>query len=99
MALVKVKPTSPGRRALVKVVNPDLHKGKPHAPLLERDGNPRRPGIERVLKELLDHARRAFDHLASGDPIHDRHRQGVDAAHGSAIGPPWRRRHGQGHES
>jgi large subunit ribosomal protein L2 len=35
MALVKVKPTSPGRRALVKVVNPDLHKGKAHAPLLE----------------------------------------------------------------
>jgi large subunit ribosomal protein L2 len=35
MALVKVKPTSPGRRALVKVVNPELHKGKPHAPLLE----------------------------------------------------------------
>jgi len=35
MALVKVKPTSPGRRALVKVVNPDLHRGKPHAPLLE----------------------------------------------------------------
>ncbi|MBI5911754.1 MAG: 50S ribosomal protein L2 [Betaproteobacteria bacterium] len=35
MGLVKVKPTSPGRRALVKVVNPDLHKGKPHAPLLE----------------------------------------------------------------
>ncbi|MGP1677386.1 MAG: 50S ribosomal protein L2 [Burkholderiales bacterium] len=35
MALVKVKPTSPGRRSLVKVVNPDLHKGKPHAPLLQ----------------------------------------------------------------
>ncbi len=35
MALVKVKPTSPGRRALVKVVNHDLHKGKPYAPLLE----------------------------------------------------------------
>jgi large subunit ribosomal protein L2 len=34
MALVKVKPTSPGRRAVVKVVNPDLHKGKPHASLL-----------------------------------------------------------------
>ena len=31
MALVKVKPTSAGRRALVKVVNPDLHKGRPHA--------------------------------------------------------------------
>jgi large subunit ribosomal protein L2 len=33
--LVKVKPTSPGRRGLVKVVNPDLHKGAPYAPLLE----------------------------------------------------------------
>jgi large subunit ribosomal protein L2 len=36
MALVKVKPTSPGRRAVVKVVNPDLHKGEPHAPLLSK---------------------------------------------------------------
>ncbi|MDP2827154.1 MAG: 50S ribosomal protein L2 [Sulfuricellaceae bacterium] len=34
MALVKVKPTSPGRRAVIKVVTPDLHKGEPHAPLL-----------------------------------------------------------------
>jgi len=36
MALIKVKPTSPGRRALVKVVNPHLHKGRPHAPLLTK---------------------------------------------------------------
>ena len=36
MALVKVKPTSPGRRAVVKVVNPNLHKGKPFAALLEK---------------------------------------------------------------
>jgi large subunit ribosomal protein L2 len=35
MALVKVKPTSPGRRAVVKVVNRDLHKGKPVASLLD----------------------------------------------------------------
>ncbi len=35
MALVKVKPTSPGRRSLVKVVNRELYKGKPYAPLLE----------------------------------------------------------------
>ena len=35
MPLVKVKPTSPGRRALVKVVNPTLYKGRPHAALLE----------------------------------------------------------------
>ncbi|BBO99870.1 50S ribosomal protein L2 [Sulfuriferula nivalis] len=36
MALIKVKPTSPGRRSLVKVVTPDLHKGKPVASLLAR---------------------------------------------------------------
>ena len=35
MALVKIKPTSNGRRSVVKVVNPNLHKGKPYAPLLE----------------------------------------------------------------
>jgi large subunit ribosomal protein L2 len=35
MALVKVKPTSPGRRAVVQVVNPNLHKGKPFAALVE----------------------------------------------------------------
>jgi large subunit ribosomal protein L2 len=36
MPLMKVKPTSPGRRALVKVVTPDLHKGEPHWPLVEQ---------------------------------------------------------------
>ncbi|MEQ1883166.1 MAG: 50S ribosomal protein L2, partial [Burkholderiales bacterium] len=36
MALVKVKPTSPGRRALVKVVNANLHKGGPFAALTEK---------------------------------------------------------------
>jgi len=36
MAVVKTKPTSAGRRFVVKVVNADLHKGKPHAPLLEK---------------------------------------------------------------
>ena len=36
MALVKVKPTSAGRRAVVKVVNPDLHKGAPVAALIEK---------------------------------------------------------------
>ena len=35
MALVKMKPTSPGRRHQVKVVNKELHKGKPHKALLE----------------------------------------------------------------
>jgi large subunit ribosomal protein L2 len=36
MAIVKTRPTSPGRRHLVKVVNNDLHKGAPHKPLLAR---------------------------------------------------------------
>lgn len=36
MALVKVKPTSAGRRALVKVVNASLHKGRPHDALIEK---------------------------------------------------------------
>ncbi len=36
MAVIKAKPTSPGRRFVVKVVNEDLHKGKPHAALLEK---------------------------------------------------------------
>jgi large subunit ribosomal protein L2 len=35
MAIVKCKPTSPGRRHVVKVTNPELHKGKPYAPLLD----------------------------------------------------------------
>ena len=36
MAIVKVKPTTPGRRGLVKIVTPELHKGAPHGPLLEK---------------------------------------------------------------
>ncbi|MFQ5995370.1 MAG: 50S ribosomal protein L2 [Acidiferrobacterales bacterium] len=36
MAVVKVKPTSPGRRGMAKVVNPALHKGDPFAPLVEK---------------------------------------------------------------
>ena len=36
MPIVKVKPTSAGRRGLVKVVNPTLHKGAPHAALIEK---------------------------------------------------------------
>ena len=35
MALVSLKPTSPGRRGTVRVVNPGLHKGEPHKALLE----------------------------------------------------------------
>lgn len=34
MALVKTKPTSPGRRSLIKVVNKDLHRGSGYSKLL-----------------------------------------------------------------
>src|SRR5690349_2281784 len=36
MALITVKPTSAGRRAVVRVVTPGLHKGAPYAPLTEQ---------------------------------------------------------------
>lgn len=36
MALVKSKPTSPGRRGQVKVVHKDVHKGKPHKALTRK---------------------------------------------------------------
>jgi large subunit ribosomal protein L2 len=35
MPVIKVKPTSPGRRAVVKVSHPHLYKGRPEASLLE----------------------------------------------------------------
>ena len=36
MAIVKQKPTSPGRRFVIKVTQPDLYKGEPYAPLLAK---------------------------------------------------------------
>ncbi len=36
MALMTFKPTSPGRRGMVKVVTEGLHKGAPYQPLLEK---------------------------------------------------------------
>lgn len=36
MPVVKAKPTSPGRRFVVRVTNPDLHSGAPYKPLVEK---------------------------------------------------------------
>ena len=36
MPLIQTKPTSAGRRFVVKVATPELHKGAPHEPLLEK---------------------------------------------------------------
>lgn len=36
MALIKAKPTSPGRRFVVRISTPELHKGAPYKPLLSK---------------------------------------------------------------
>ena len=38
MPLMTFKPTSAGRRSAVRVVTPGLHKGAPHAALVEKQG-------------------------------------------------------------
>jgi large subunit ribosomal protein L2 len=49
MAIVKSKPTSPGRRFVVKIAHPDLHKGGPFEPLLEnKNRNGGRNNIGRI---------------------------------------------------
>ena len=39
MTIMKMKPTSPGRRGMVKIHTPDLHKGAPLKALLEKQSN------------------------------------------------------------
>jgi len=39
MALIKAKPTSPGRRGVLAVSTPDLHKGQPYEPLVEKQNS------------------------------------------------------------
>ena len=36
MAVIKAKPTTPGRRGVVSVSTPELYKGEPHRPLIEQ---------------------------------------------------------------
>ena len=55
------------------------------APLLHRDVDPRRAGVDRVLQQLLDDARRPLDHLAGGDLVDDARRELVDGGHGRVI--------------
>ena len=76
MPLVKVKPTSPGRRALVKVVTPELHKGDPHWPLTE----PQKRGSGRN-----NHGRVTMRHQGGGHKHHlrlvdfRRNKDGIEA--------------------
>ncbi|XBC38122.1 MAG: 50S ribosomal protein L2 [Buchnera aphidicola (Floraphis choui)] len=39
MAIIKCKPTSPGRRHVVKLVNSNLYKGKPYSSLINKKNN------------------------------------------------------------
>ncbi|MFZ9034772.1 MAG: 50S ribosomal protein L2 [Francisellaceae bacterium] len=49
MKIVKAKPTSPGRRFVVKIENPELHKGKPYAGLVvKKSKNAGRNNLGRI---------------------------------------------------
>jgi hypothetical protein len=61
MALVKLKPTSPGRRGMVKVVNPDLHKGRPFAGLVEKQS---KSALKLDYPEIGPHIRQSIAFLA-----------------------------------
>ncbi len=63
MALIKVKPTSAGRRAVVKVSTPGLHKGRPVAALTE----PQKRGSGRN-----NHGRITVRHKGGGHKHHYR---------------------------
>ena len=61
MPLQKAKPTSAGRRFVVQVKNPDLHKGEPHAPLvapLSKNGGRNNQGRITVRHNGGGHKRR-----------------------------------------
>ena len=66
MALVKLRPTSAGRRGVIKVVTPELHKGEPYAPLL---GRKTRSGGRN------NHGRISVRHVGGG---HKRHYRIID---------------------
>jgi large subunit ribosomal protein L2 len=73
MPLIKTKPTSAGRRFVVKVVNPELHKGDPHLPLVRKKGRTggrnnlgrmtvrHRGGGHKRRYRLIDFKRNKFD--------------------------------------
>jgi large subunit ribosomal protein L2 len=66
MPVVKVKPTSAGRRALVKIVNPDLHKGGPYEGLVEKKAK---------VDGRNNHGRLTVRHRGGG---HKRHYRVID---------------------
>ena len=51
MAIVKMKPTSAGRRGMVRVVTEGLYKGAAYAPLLEKQNST--AGVDHVANTIL----------------------------------------------
>src|SRR3972149_6713972 len=102
MALVKVKPTSNGRRAVVKLVNPALHKGAPVAALTEKKN--RKSGRNNAGRITMRHQGgghkkhyRLIDFLRNKDGVPAKvERLAIDPDRGGepALGlfPAWKRR-------
>ena len=58
------------------------HLDKPDPGVLQLHRNAPRPGVERILDQLLDHRRGPLYDLARGDAIDDERVEDVDVAHG-----------------
>ena len=87
MPLVKVKPTSSGRRHLVKVVAPQLHKGGPLASLTEKQ----KRGSGRVRGESAlswnDRSLAAIEQVVGDEPTPDAQRPGCPARPARTCAP------------
>ena len=72
MAIVKCKPTSPGRRHVVKIVNQELYKGKPFAALLDsksKSGGRNNGRITTVISVVVKQHYRLIDFKRDKDGI------------------------------
>ena len=63
--------TASARSSRVMPAPSSLTRMQPPAAAVGQDLDAVRAGIERVLDQLLDHARRPLDHLAGGDAVDD----------------------------
>ena len=60
------------------------------AAAIGEDVDPARAGVDRILHQFLDHARRTFDHFAGGDAVDDLFGQLADGHGLSATRTEWR---------
>ena len=84
------RPRAPGRRRPCRAPS-SVTRISARPPAAATTSMSRGAGIDRVLDQLLDHARRPLDHLAGGDAVDEFPRQLADG-HGmppSAAPTPW----------